>query len=83
MRYRAVAGQRTLDFLFACSPGDRWALARLLQELTDDPFQTGDFEEFDESGRPVQIRRTGAFLVTFWADHASREVRIVQVEKLV
>ena len=81
MKYQVVAGQETLDFLFACNQRDRQLLAKLFQELALDPCQTGEYEEADDTGRPLQVRLVGNFLVTFWTDHPVKEVRVVRVEK--
>ena len=52
-----------------------------LESLSGNPSQTGDYEEKDDVGRPVQIKILGDYALTFWADHAVREVKVTKVEK--
>ena len=52
-----------------------------LERLADDPYQRGDYEENDDTGRPVQIKVIGKYALTFWADHAVCEVKETTVEK--
>jgi hypothetical protein len=52
-----------------------------LDRLAESPFQTGDYEEKDEVGRPVQIKIIGSFALSFWADHVSKEVKVIKIEK--
>jgi hypothetical protein len=63
------------------SPGDRQRIFPFLESLSNNPFQKGDYEERDEVGRAVQIKVIGRYALTFWADHAVREVKVTRVEK--
>jgi hypothetical protein len=56
-------------------------LLRLLDELRGDPFRSGDFREVDAYGRANEVLLVDEWLVTFWCDHAAREIRIVRLEK--
>jgi mRNA-degrading endonuclease RelE of RelBE toxin-antitoxin system len=56
-------------------------ILRFLQILADDPTKPGDYEERDDIGRPIQIKIVGDFALTYWADHAVREVKVIQIEK--
>ena len=51
-----------------------------LERLGGDPFAKGDYEEKDEVGRPVQIRVIGNYALTYWADHAVKEVKVTRIE---
>ena len=39
------------------------------------------YEEMDEIGRPIEIKIIGRWALTFWSDHAVREVKVIRVEK--
>lgn len=54
----------------------------LLYRLADYPTQPGDYESLDEAGRRVQHLQAGPLVVSFWADHAVRELRITDIEDL-
>jgi hypothetical protein len=36
----------------------------------------------DESGRPVQHILLGEFHLSYWPDHAARELRIVEIDEV-
>jgi hypothetical protein len=57
-------------------------LIGLLDQLADNPSQIGDYFEPDESGREVQFILVRDLLIAFWADHAVRELRIVDIEEV-
>ena len=52
-----------------------------IDSLAVDPHQAGDYEEPDNDGRPVQIKIIGSFALTFWADHAVKEVKVTRIER--
>lgn len=54
----------------------------LLFQLAGNPFQFGDSSESNESGREAQFILVQDLLTAFWADHAVRELRIVDIEKV-
>ena len=55
-------------------------ILNFLEALTRDPYTKGDYEERDEVGRTVQIRVVGHYALTYWADHAVREVKVMKIE---
>jgi hypothetical protein len=58
---------------------ERHDLIRLFEQLAEDPFRPGDYVETDEIGRPVQVLIIGSHAVCFWADHAVREVKVLEL----
>jgi hypothetical protein len=67
------------EFLRNCGREERQNLLTLLDSLAQSPFTIGDFTEKDRTGREVQglICRRAAIL--FWADHAVKEVKVVDI----
>lgn len=61
--------------------GERRKLDKLFDFLVENPHASGDYQEHDQDGRTLEIVRQGRFLLTFWSDHAVKEVRVVRVEK--
>jgi len=57
-------------------------LIALLFQLSENPNQIGDYSEPDASGREVQFIRIREQLIAFWADHAVKELRIVDIEEI-
>ena len=63
------------------SKRDRELILKFLEALADDPSRRGDYQERDDVGRPVQIKVVGKFALTYWADHAVKEVKVTKIEK--
>ena len=55
---------------------------RFLEHLASDPFTLGDLELNDNSGRKNEIAILPGLMIVYWADHAAKEVRIVEVRQL-
>lgn len=72
----------------ALAPGSRGAqrkLAVMLDNVKAAPFRPGDLQERDTQGRVnevVEVVEVGDWLVTYWPDHAVRELRIVRLERV-
>ena len=58
-------------------------VTRFAHSLARDPFQPGDFQERDERHRANEVRIVGRVAVVYYADHADREVRILEVRHAV
>ena len=73
----------TREVLALAKPGwrERQRLMNFLETLADDPFQEGDFQEKDDDGRTVEVKILGQYAVTFWADHALKEVKVTKMVK--
>ena len=54
---------------------------RFLDYVADSPSQAGDFEERDNTGRPIQVKRLGNFWIWYWADHPVKEVKVLAIER--
>ena len=53
-----------------------------LSRIAGNPSQIGDYSEPDATGREVQFILVRDLLIAFWADHAVRELRIVDIEEV-
>ncbi|HEY1172220.1 MAG TPA: hypothetical protein VGH19_12675 [Verrucomicrobiae bacterium] len=81
-RWQFVLNESSVDFLLACRAPDRRRLLRVLDQLADDPYHAGDFESVDNVGRTIQIKRSGYYLISYWADTGPKELRIINIEKV-
>ncbi len=59
---------------------ERECLLKIFDDLARHPFQPGDFREPGLTGREYEVKLSDTVLVTWWVDHAAREVRIVPLE---
>jgi hypothetical protein len=51
-----------------------------LESLAEFPSTLGDYQDRDDIGRPVQIKIIGNIALTYWADHAVKEVKVIKIE---
>lgn len=78
--YKPVFSEDVLAYLVQL-PRPRQRLAvRLVYQLIRHPFAPADYSMNDDSGRTVQHRLMGDFVLSYWLDHGSREVRIIDLE---
>ena len=56
-------------------------LGLFVDSLSEDPFEEGDYSEKDETDRHIQVKVIGQYAVTFWSDHAVKEVKVVDVRR--
>ena len=79
MRYRPVFSDVAVEFI-ATLPRrrQRRAIARA-QELANDPFLVPDIRLPDDEGREIGHVLVDEFLFSFWADHATKVVMIVEI----
>jgi hypothetical protein len=80
--YEPVLSSRAAAFLVSLSKGRQRKLIGLLYQLAENPSQIGDYSEPDETGRDVQFILVQDRLIAYWADHAVRELRIVDIEEV-
>ena len=53
-----------------------------MDRLKSTPVRPGDLQELDAQGRTNEILLEGEWLLTFRADHAVREIRVVRLESV-
>jgi hypothetical protein len=63
--YFYAVDNSVLDVFSNCSKREREQLMRVFAALANDPFQKGDYVERTRSGREVQVKRFGKWLITF------------------
>lgn len=80
--YEPVLSSKAAAFFVSLSKPRQRKLIGLLYQLADNPSQIGDYSEQDQTGREVQFIIVRDILIAFWADHAVREMRIVDIEEL-
>jgi hypothetical protein len=51
----------------------------LADQIAAHPFQIGDYQTTDATGRIVENLLIEGYLFSFWIDHASRELRITEI----
>ena len=80
MEYRYVIDCDVAEILLRLPVRQREELIRAFRLLASDPFQQGESLFKDLTGRDIQKKRFGRWVVSFWADHAVKELRIVGIQ---
>ena len=80
--FEPVLSSKALAFLLALGKRRQKQLANLLFKLADYPYQLGDYESIDDTGRRIQHLRAGDLVISFWSDDSCRELRIVEIDVL-
>ena len=57
-------------------------MAVVLEQMKAAPMRRGDLQERDAQGRENEILVVGDWVVTYWPDHATREIRVVRLERV-
>jgi hypothetical protein len=78
--YRVFIATDVILALRKCSAADKHKITRLFDELSGNPFLPGDYAEHDDIGRPVQVLIIGRHAVCYWADHAVKEVKVLDLK---
>jgi hypothetical protein len=78
-----VLDDSVLELFTERSKREREELLRIFRSLADSPYQTGEWRQKTKTGRELQVKRFGKWLVTFWLDAPVLELRIVDVKKIV
>lgn len=66
--------------LFGSTDRIRAKAEDIFEFLARHPLTKGDFEERTPSGRLLQVKVFDHLIVTYWADHAVREIRVLRCE---
>jgi len=59
----------------------RQQISSFIDSLAGDPNRPGDYSEKDDSQRQMEIKVIGQSAITYWTDHAVREVKILDIRK--
>ncbi|MDP3068975.1 MAG: hypothetical protein Q8N18_01745 [Opitutaceae bacterium] len=79
-RYEFAISGEASRFLFGSTARIRAKAEDAFDFLSRHPFTEGDFQEGAPSGRTLEVKLFGNLIVTYWVDHAAREIRVVNCE---
>ena len=78
-----VADKSVVEVFTGCKRREQEELLRIFKLLEESPYQAGEWRQKTRSGRELQVKRFGKWLVTFWLDAPVLEVRIVDVKRII
>ena len=79
LSYEVFVRHEVYQILQGASARDQERVWDFLESLADDPFREGDATTLDEHGRAIQVKVLGRLALLYWADHAAKEVRVVDL----
>jgi len=79
LSYEVFVRHEVYQILQRVSADDQKRFCNFVESLADDPFRAGDATTPDDTGRVVQAKVLGRFVLFYWADHAAKEVRVVDL----
>ena len=82
LHYKYTVDDAVLHVFAAATKRQRLELLRIFDFLAREPFTNGDSIQKDQVGRPCQVKRFGAWTVTYWPEHLGNAIHILDVERL-
>jgi hypothetical protein len=79
MDYEVYLRTEAFEFLRHRHTDTRNRLLRLFHELSRDPYRRADFNERDQTGRDIQVLIFQHYAISYWADHAVKELKVIDV----
>jgi len=80
--YKYSVDDAVLQVFAGAQKRRREELLRIFDFLANDPFVEGDSIQYDSTRRPCRVKRFGPWTVTFWPEHLTKEIHILDVERL-
>jgi len=80
--YQYFLSRESLEVFLSLRAVQRSAILRFCEKRAEDPFRPGEFQMHDEEGRASEVSLENGCLITWYADHAVKEVRILEIETL-
>ena len=75
-----VLSEQVAMTIAMASRAEQRRLTVILDDVKAAPFRPGDLQERDAQGRVHEVLVVGDWLLTYWLDHAARELRVVRLE---
>ena len=80
--WQVVLDRQPFDLYCASKTADRAQLRRAFDELEAHPLQAGLAGSRDKTGRDLDVRVFGRFVLHYWDDFLVKELRVVRIERL-
>jgi mRNA-degrading endonuclease RelE of RelBE toxin-antitoxin system len=77
--YEVFLRAEAIQSLRSIPASARKRISSFIDLLSSDPALPGDYHITDSTGRIIEIKILGSHAITFWADHAAREIKITDI----
>src|SRR3989442_1252268 len=82
-QYRVVVDDKVVEFFSSRNKREREELLRIFRGLAKSPYQRGEWLQRTASGRELEVKRFGRWVLRYWLDGPVLELRVLDVEKIV
>jgi len=79
--FEPVLSSNAIGYIYSLRKTKQRKLIELIYRIAAVPDQIGDYDSIDDTGRVIQHIKIGDLVINFWADHAVKEFRIVNIEE--
>ncbi len=79
--YRIFVRMEAAEILRTIRGIQRTSVVAFIDSLSGDPNRIGDYSERDETDRHLEIKVIGSFAISYWTDHAAKEVKVLDVRR--
>ena len=80
--YELVLSESAAMVFATAARSEQRRVAAVMEQMKVAPMRRGDLQERDAQGRDNEILVVGDWVVTYWPDHATREIRVVRLERV-
>ena len=80
-RYKVFIAEEVVDLVSSLKGRQKATLKGFISGLATNPFESGDFPERDRTGRPTQCKVIGNYALSFYSDHAAKEVMVFEINR--
>lgn len=77
--YAVFLNRPSHEALIRLKGAKRRAVDKFIDYLSDNPFEEGDFSEYDKVGRTVRCKIIRDLAITYYADHAVKELKVIEL----
>lgn len=80
--YAAHLSMPAAAFVISLPPRQQRLVLALADQIAAQPFQIADYRTLDSAGHDLENLFLNTYLFTYWVDHPSREVRIIDIARV-
>ena len=77
--YSSWLSDEAVAFTLSLSKSKRRKIIDFSDTIAAHPFSLGDFQSTDEAGHIIENILVDEFILSYWVDHAVKEVRITEI----
>jgi mRNA-degrading endonuclease RelE of RelBE toxin-antitoxin system len=77
--YEVFLRSEAIHSLRSIPVSTRKRISTFIDTLSGNPAVLGDYQMTDHTGRIIEIKILGSYAITFWIDHAAREIKVIDI----